>query len=302
MRKIFLLTALIAVLMAGCMSPESDPGEGILISAVFFPVAEISKAITSDTAEVSSLIPSGVDAHSYEPTPIEVARLSSSDVFVTMGGMFEHIEEEVLSANPDLYVIEATHSVQMISGEEHSHEEEEADEHSDEGDYDPHVWLSIDNMIIMTDEIAEHLIERYPQNSELYEQNARDYKLELEGLKKEFEQRLSSCEKDVIIVNHLAFGYLAEEYGFEQVSVSGFSPESEPSPETLRKVIDEAKEHDLSYVFSEGQMDPKVAQTIAGDIGGEVLELSPVKTSEDQDYFSMMRQNLDNLAIGLECR
>ena len=156
-------------------------------------------------------------------------------------------------------------------------------------------------MKVMTNEVLENLISLYPQNEEFYTNNANLYLEKLEKLEDEYNTKLMNCENSKAIVNHRAFGYLAEEYNFEQVSVAGFSPESEPTPKTIQSVIDEAKEHNLSYVFSEGQIDSKTAETIANDIGGEVLELNPIKMSNDEDYFSIMKQNLNSLEIGLNC-
>lgn len=294
------------------ISFESTP----TITTTFYPLQEITQAIVKDRANVDVIVDLGVDPHSFEPTPKQLVELSNSQLYIGMGGIFESIEEEVLEANEDILSFDAAHDAITIKPEEHdhhdeheheSHEEEEYEDSHDEHnhgefDYDPHVWLSIENMKIMTNEILEQLIVLSPENEAEFKVNAQMYLDELTTLENEFTNKLATCEHDVAIVNHKAFGYLAKAYGFEQVSIAGFSPESEPTPQTLQKIIDEAKEHNLTYVFSEGQLDAKVAQTIAQDIGGEVLELNPLKMSEDETYFSIMRNNLDNLALGLNCQ
>ena len=300
------------------------------ILTTFYPVEEITKAIVLDTSNVEVLVGAGVEPHSYEPTPSQILSFSKADVFVTMGGMFEHLEKEIVDTNSNIFIIESSHDVKLIKGEEHDdhsdehheeghhedehheedHHEEEHDEHEghedehhdhNHGEYDPHTWLLVNNMKVMTNEVLENLISLYPQNEEFYTNNANLYLEKLEKLEDEYNTKLMNCENSKAIVNHRAFGYLAEEYNFEQVSVAGFSPESEPTPKTIQSVIDEAKEHNLSYVFSEGQIDSKTAETIANDIGGEVLELNPIKMSNDEDYFSIMKQNLNSLEIGLNC-
>lgn len=333
MAKKYLVTfILITVLIfSACTSSSTQTESQILeeveasensisIVTTFYPVEEITKAIVGNLAEVSVLIGSGIEPHSYEPTPKQIVSLSNSDIFILMDGMFEHVEEELIEANPNLILIESTHNLELIDGEDHDHDheseehEEEDHEHEDESlenshdeheheefDYDPHVWLSIHNMESMTEEILEHLVELYPENSQYFEDNAQVYLERLEALEEEYNTTLAVCEHHEIIVNHQAFGYIAHEYGFEQISVAGFSPESEPTPKSIQNVVDEAKEHNLKYVFSEGQMDPKFAQTIANDIGGEVLELNPIKNSDDENYFSIMESNLKNLKLGLNC-
>lgn len=313
MEKILLITLLlISVFIAGCStsitSETNQENSKPLILTTFYPVEEITKAIVKNTANVEVLIKTGVEPHSFEPTPTQIVKLSKSDVFVTMEGMFKHVEEEIIDTNLNIKIIHSTHNIELIKEDEHDdhhdshgHEEHEShDEHS-HGEYDPHVWLSIHNMESMTNEILEHLIEFYPENKKTYESNAQTYLEQLEQLEIEFETKLSSCEHNEIIVNHKAFGYLGHEYNFEQISVTGFSPESEPSPKTIQNVIDEAKEHNLNVVFTEGQLDTKTAQTIANDISGQVLELNPIKLNDNETYFSIMRNNLNNLAIGLNC-
>ena len=234
---------------------------------------------------------------------------------------FKDSSEALASCNrAGKYAEVCRHSVMdASSGAEHHHvhdegvdeQENREDEHQedenghgnghDDGEYDPHVWLLINNMKEMTREVEVHLSEMYPQNAQFYSENAEMYLKRLEELEEEFDLGLSNCNNDKIIVNHKAFGYLANEYGFEQISVTGFSPQSEPTPKTIQRVIDVARENNLKYIFSEGQLDSKTTQTIANDIGAEVLELNPLEMTENEDYFSVMRGNLNNLRIGLDC-
>ena len=328
-RIIVLIISLFMLFMAGCSSIEVqsesrvNEEEKSSIVTTFYPVEEITKNIVGDLSNVNVIVKAGVEPHSFEPTLPQVVEFSKADVFVKMGGFFKHIEEEIVEANKNIKVIDPTHNLELIKGEEHEHHEhhhEKEEEHEEghkeheeheesheehenheESEYDPHIWLSVKNMKIMTNEISNQLIEIYPQNKELYEENAKSYLEKLDVLEKEYFNKLTSCRNDKIVVNHKAFGYLAHEYNFEQISVAGFSPETQPTPSTIKKVIDEAKEHNLSYVFSEGQIDSKVADTIAKDISGKVLELNPLKMNDGEDYFSIMRTNLENLAVGLNC-
>ena len=378
MININILAVLLAlmVFMAGCGHHSNTQSEtqtvevqNSKILTTFYPIQEITNEIVKDTLEVEVLVGVGIEPHSFEPTPSQIVSLSQANIFITMEGMFEHIEGKIIESNPSINIIEASHNVELIKGEDHhdehheeshdedhhdehheeshdedhhdehheeshdedhhdehheeSHDEDHHDEHHEEshdedhhdehhegedshdhhnhGEYDPHIWLSINNMKIMTNEILEGLVELYPENAQLYESNALVYLQKLDELEEEYNLRLAECKYSKVIVNHKAFGYLADRYGFEQISVAGFAPESEPSPKTIQSVIDEAKKHNLNYVFSEGQIDPKTAKTIADDIGGEVLELNPLKLNDNETYFSIMRKNLDNLAIGLNC-
>ncbi|MCA9495596.1 MAG: zinc ABC transporter substrate-binding protein [Nanoarchaeota archaeon] len=320
-KLIIYLVVIFTLFMTACSTPTYNTQEAEeniselsqpLILTTFYPVEEITKAIVQNTAEVKVVVGTGVEPHSFEPSPTQIVELSKADVFVIMKGMFEHIEEEILNTNPNIKIIDSSLDLELINGNEGEDDEyeEESQDSEDEfeehdlahGESDPHVWLSIHNMEAMTNEIFEQLIEIYPENKELYETNAQAYLDKLEELEKEFATKLSNCEHNKIIVNHKAFGYLAHEYGFEQIGIAGFSPESEPSPKTIQNVVDEAKKHKFKYIFSEGQLDKKTAQTIANDIGGEILELNPIKLNENENYFSIMRANLNNIVKGLDCQ
>ncbi len=313
----YLVFTIMLLIISGCTTAQQQTDNGkIKISTTFYPVEEITIAVTGNLAEVSVIIPAGTEPHSFEPNPKQIAEFSENDVFVTMGLMFEEIENDFINANSDIAVIETEDVVNKLEAKDHHDEHEEEheeghDEHEEEheeghdehdhGAYDPHTWLSIENMIIMTDTIAKELSKLYPEHEKEFTQNAQNYIAKLETLEKEFSLKLSNCNKDKIIVNHKAFGYLADKYEFEQISVAGFTPESEPSPKAIQSVIDTAKEYELKFVFSEGQLDKKTAQTIANDLNGEVLELYPIKINDNIDYFSLMRENLASLSIGLEC-
>ena len=310
------------MLFSGCTTAEIPPtfsqGNSTkpTIVTTFYPTYEITKAIIGDTADVKIVIPPRSEPHSFEPTPSQIVALSKSQVFITMGGMFEHIERSLIIANSNIKVVDATHDIKLIRAEEHddSHDEKEGDdeheheeEHSDDeehqhehGEYDPHVWLSIKNMEIMAEEIAKQLIKVYPENSQIYSKNLNNYIKNLKKLEEEYNLRLSNCRKNKIIVSHKAFGYLARNYNFEQISIAQMSPDDKPTPKAIKEVIDEAKKHNISYIFRE-RGEKKISQSIADEIGAEVLDLNPIKLNDDETYFSIMRGNLEQLAKGLEC-
>jgi zinc transport system substrate-binding protein len=331
LKKVSLILIPSLLLMAGCSPVQTTQVENQLptIVGTFYPVSEIAREIAQDTINVKTLIPVGAEPHSFEPTAKQIVELSKADALITMEGMFETIENKIIDSNKNIKIIDSSHNLELVKGEEHGHEEEgheeegheeegheeegheeeghEEEGHEEEGheeemsDFDPHTWLSIHNMQIMTEEITEQLIEMYPEHKEQYEINKVRYLTKLTQLENKFKTGLSTCSKDMILVNHKAFGYLAHEYGFEQVSVSGFSPKSEPSPKTIQNIVDKAKEHDVKIVFSEGQLDKKTINTIADEINGQVLELNPILTTE-KNYFELMENNLKNLKLGLECK
>ena len=185
--------------------------------------------------------------------------------------------------------------------------EEHLDElHHKKGDghhheVDPHVWLSPNNAILMVHNIRAGLIQAFPQDEQTITANAQALIEELELLAQEYAQGLYSCKKDTIIVAHNAYSYLAQDYNFSTIAISGLSHESEPSPQQLRRLIDEAREHNVSIIFFEELASPRVAETIAQAVGAETRMLNPLESGRT-NYLDGMRENLYNLQEALECQ
>src|SRR5690606_2058294 len=112
---------------------------------------------------------------------------------------------------------------------------------------DPHVWLSP----LLAKEIAQKIGSAFetadPEHAEYYAARTEDLADRLNELHAEFQASLSSCQHDAIVTSHAAFGYLADAYGLRQVSVTGISPESEPSAEELRTIADFARANNVEY-------------------------------------------------------
>ncbi len=194
-------------------------------------------------------------------------------------------------------------------GEEDHHDEHHEDEHHGEHDhshgrYDPHYWLSPQNAIVIAEEIGKALQEVDEENAEHYSENLENYVGELEALDQEYEERLSDCEQDTILITHPAFAYLGQDYGFKQVPVSGIGHLTEPSPHELQDLVREAEEHGLEYIFYDPVTEADAAETIASEIDAETLPLhsvEAVENPEQETYLSLMEKNLENLETALEC-
>jgi zinc transport system substrate-binding protein len=163
---------------------------------------------------------------------------------------------------------------------------------------DPHVWL---------DPVRyERIVERIGQV--LGKQAAADeLKQRLMALDAEFRAGLAHCERREIITSHEAFAYLAERYGLEQVAITGLSPEAEPEPGELQKVVDLVRAHGVTTIYFETLVSPRIAETVARETGGKTAVLNPIEgltedeAAKGEDYFSLMRENLAALRTGLGC-
>ncbi len=294
---IAILAIVFAVFYFGILSKKEKPanfeyGEKLKVVATLFPVYDMAKHIAGDKADVLLILPPGMEAHSFEPKPSDVIKINEADIFVYTGKFMEPWAEDIISglAGRDVKIIDSGAGVKMISA-------------------DPHIWLDFDNAKIMAENIAKALIEKDPTNEELYRQNSENYKNELANIDNEYRISLSACKnKEIIYAGHYAFGYLASRYGLKYLAAQGVSPDSEPTAKDLANLIDQIKNNNIGYVFYEELSSPKIAQTIAGETNAKLLLLNAGHNLSREDmengltFFQILRYDLSNLKIGLQCQ
>ncbi|MBS3136599.1 zinc ABC transporter substrate-binding protein [Candidatus Woesearchaeota archaeon] len=291
-----ILIVLIIIALVGC-SPKITESNQIVVASTFYPLLDLTRNIVGEKGIVNSIVPSGIEPHDYEPTPRDVQKLNSADAFVIIGIEFEQFESSLInSVNPSIQIIPASTGIALLPSTD-DHEE-------DESGNDPHIWLSPNNAQVMTTNIMTGLIAADPDSAENYKKNGMALIEQLKLLDAEFKEGLAECRKRIVLVNHNAFAYLAMDYEFDVISISGLEPEAEPTPQQLAELVDRARENDIKYVFYEKLVDPKVARTIAKEVNAETLELNPLEGSSDpsDNYLSLMRQNLENLRKAMECQ
>ena len=210
-----------------------------------------------------------------------------------------------------MIAVDASQGIALMGEDDHEHEHadvHEAEHGHEHGGVDPHVWLDFDNSKIMIDNITEAMSKNDKANADFYQKNATDYKNKLAELDNKYKAGLIRCEsKEVVYGGHYAFGYLGKRYGLAYESAYGISPDSEPSAQDLIKLVEQIKNEGIKFVFSEGLLSPKVAETLAKETGAGILSLNPAGNLPKEDFesnktfISIMEDNLANLKIGLGC-
>ena len=295
MRRKYVLMLLFFVallLICGCSQKSAQrPNGKYTIATTFFPLYDITGKIAGEKAEVFSIVPAGAEPHDYEVSPYDLQRVAESKAFVVLGVEFTQFEDKLVqAAGGNLEVIPAAKDVPLLD--------------STDNVKDPHIWLSPNNVKVMVRNINEGLKKADPKNADYYEQNAKKVIENLTMLDSKFKLALSNCNKKLILVTHNAYSYIGKDYGFKTIYISGLDPESEPTPKQIKALVDASKQNNIKYVFYEELVDPKIARTIASEVGAQTLELNPLEGSKNpsEDYFSMMRKNLINLKIAMECK
>lgn len=296
------------MLTVGCSTPaqktDSAPKENKKIQVVtsFYPLADFSKNVGKDNVEIHNLIQPGVEPHDWEPTPQDMKTISQADVFIYNGAGFEPWIEKVLNSvdKSKLVVVDASKGIELLKAAE-----TEPGHGDQQALYDPHIWLDPVNVQQEVQQITDGLVKKDPQNKDKYEANAKEYTGKLEALNKDYQTELAKVKNKEIVTTHAAFGYLAKRYGLQQIPLMGLAPDAEPSPKELADVVKEARAHNMKYIFFETLVSPKVADTVAKEIGAKTLVLNPIEgLTEDElkqgeDYISKMKENLKNLTLAL---
>lgn len=313
--RALLATAAVAVvaLSAACGDadkPAAADAEKINVVAAFYPLQYISEQVGGDAVTVANLAPPGAEPHDLELTPGQVAQIADADVAVYLKG-FQPAVDEAIAQNAKDKAFDAAGVEplrQATEPDEHGHAGEGAsgaEEHEEEtGSKDPHVWLDPTRLATIADKLAERLSAADPARSQQYLARAADLRTRLLALDGEYSRQLGTCQRREIVVSHAAFGYLAERYKLAQVAIAGLSPENEPTPQKLAEVAHEAKEHGATTVFFETLVSPKLAQTIADQVGAKAEVLDPIEglqPGSSDDYVSVMRANLARLTAALGC-
>lgn len=281
----------------------------VQIIASIYPLAFFAQQIAGDQAQIRQLNPSGIEAHDFEPSLQGLAMIKQADLVLVNGVGFEEWLEQFTNELTDSKLVRVSEKLAFLHHQEDEHEDESEDEHEahDHGPIDPHIWLDPQLALQQVAIITEKLQEIDPEHASYYQERATALGNELQALDAAFRQGLQTCQQRTIITTHSAFAYLAERYELEQVGIQGLSPEEEPSPQKMAKVSQLAKELGINHIFFETTVSPKVAQSIANEIGATTLVLHPLEGLSLQeveagaDYFSIQRQNLENLRSALNC-
>lgn len=282
----------------------ADSSNKLQVITTLFPLYDMAKNIGGERADVSQLLPPGVEPHSFEPKPSDIIRINEADIFVYTGKFMEPWVEDILKSvtNKKLIIVDASQGTKMIAGVFH-------DEDEPAGSMDPHIWLDLDNAQAMTANIEKAFIEADGANISFYQQKADSYKNKLASLDLEYKKTLAACRiKQVVYGGHYAFGYLANRYGLEYLAAQGVSPDAEPTASGLASLVEQIRKNDVRYVFYEELSSPKIAETIAQETDAKLLLLNAAHNlTKDQfdsgtSFFDILSYDLDNLKIGLECK
>ncbi|HXF85900.1 MAG TPA: metal ABC transporter substrate-binding protein [Anaerolineales bacterium] len=315
MKRSIFLFILAALLFSACgLPPASDSGTAvpvILTSTTF--LADIARNVAGDRARVESLLPLGADPHTYQPTPLDVARIAESKVLILNGLEYEHFIESLLeSAGGEQLIIVASEGIEPRKMEEHHGEENAAETEAGEGSEheagDPHMWLDPNLVLFYVENIREGLTHFDPHGAAIYQANAEAYRARLKELDAWIVEEVAQIppERRLLITNHESLGYFAERYGFRIVGtvIESFSSDASPSAQQMATLIGQIRASGAPAIFLEASENPALAQQIADESGVRVvtgLHLESLTNgSPAATYIDMMKHNVTLIVNALK--
>ena len=329
-----------ALALSACSSTassgDSSSKDGSLtVMASFYPLKYLAEKIGGEHVSVTSLTPDGAEPHDLELSPKMVDSLSSADAVIYLAGFQSAVDEAIEQQAPKTVIDvssaaelveagsdanhpaeeeeEATDEAQSGETEAHDHDHEghdhEGHDHADHDHHhdmsaDPHFWLDPVRMAKAATLVGDKLAEADSAHADTYKANAKALAEELTTLGDTLVAKTSTCKVKTFVTAHTAFGYLADRTGLTQVGISGLDPDSSPSPARLAEISQIAKEQGVTTIFTEALIDPKVAQTLADDLGITTAVLDPIESQTDasKDYAATMNSNIDALTKALDCQ
>ena len=324
---LILSAALIVAVFAGCSSQnnENQNNENKKLSIVvsIFPIYDWVENVLGDDAEnadVTMLLDTGADLHSYQPTADDIIKISTCDLFIYVGGESDGWAEDALknATNKDMKAINLLDSLgdkaqeeELKEGMQGEEEEEEGEKEEEGPEYDEHVWLSVKNASFFVDEISKALQELDAEKADSFAENAKLYIEKLGVLDAQYQQAVDSAEtKTLLFGDRFPFRYLVEDYGLDYYAAFiGCSAESEASFETVTFLANKVDELSLKNIMVIESSDKKIAETIIENTKNknqQILVLNSMQSSTSADiksgktYLNIMTDNLEVIKEALK--
>ena len=267
MKKLIYILTLFILSACGNTTQKSEKP---ILTVTLEPLRYFTEAIAGNNYEVVSMVPKGSSPESYDPTPQQLVNFSKSQAYFRIGYIgFEQAWMKKLEANcPNMKVYNTSKGIDLIRDKGHWH-----GDHFHEGGVEPHVWNSIQNALIIADNIYQALCELDSTHQE-------DYQKRLDVLKQTIRQTdanvrtLLENADSTFLIYHPSLSYFARDYGLKQVSIEEGG--KEPSPAQLKALIETCRNENVHTIFVQQEFDQRNAQLIANELGVNIVSINPL--------------------------
>ena len=286
--KGLIIISLLFILSApfACKDNSAAGKDEFVIVASFYPIYIIAKNVVYNINGVRLVNMTSSDMgclHDYSVTAEDMKNLKQADVFLINGAGMETFIDKIAGGYPPAKTFELSEGIKLID---------------DGNNKNPHIWMSVSNVIIMVRNCVDALCQADIKNSESYKKNGDAYIRELNDLKAEMDEELKKIKGEKIITFHEAFAYFAKDYDLTISAVVEHNPGMEPSAKELADLIDAVARLKIKYIFAEPQYSSFAAEIVAKETGAKTLILDPIVTGPDDRtaYIKSMKKNTSVLA------
>ncbi len=314
--SIITLFAVVVGLISGLLIFAGQKKSNRVVVTIF-PIYEIAREIMGNDEEITLLQTGGVDLHNYIPTANDIVTISKCELFIFIGGNSDNWVEDIIrsASNVNLKTLELLSQVETLeeSNENivqpnpnhiHGDEEEHDIVHADE-----HIWMSLKNMMTMTEIVLESLLLVYPERSVILQENANNYISKLGNLHFRYEEEIGGSTKSLLVADRFPFRYLTYDYGIGyHAAFSSCSAEIEASPSTITSLIETVNNSNLNYIIVLESSNNSLAETVISGCNHphnvEILILHSCQSIDADNlgkitFLDIMENNLTNLKKAL---
>ena len=319
MKKLFPVLFIILILAACSNEEVNDDESELTVYTTVFPLTSFAEQISGGTVNVESIYPPGADMHSYDPTQKDMMSYSDGDLFITTSSDLDPVAASIAKTiSSDTEVVETAAEIDAAAFLEDQHDhghdhEEDSHDHGGEGAHDhghgaldPHIWLSPELAAQMAEAVKDALVEHNPDSADMYNENFETLKADIEKIDAELSQITENPVNTDVYISHESLGYLAHQYGFHQIGISGLNNQ-EPSQQELTEIIENIEAENIPYILYEPNVSSSVTNVIRGETNTEPLYFNNLESltqddPEDATYQSMMRKNIETLDKALNSK
>lgn len=311
-REVVFVAAACAMLMIGCERRTPEDGGRLTVAVSIEPQRWLVDQIGGEHVEVVCLVRPGDDAHSYQPSDIQVSQVARASAFFRIGVPFENGPWfKALERTAKIRAVDLRRHVPLIEMQghhhhghddhhhDHDHDHDHGHDHTaetslEEEGFDPHIWLTPRLLKIQARTVADTLAGLDPAHRDTYEANLLAFERRMDVLHRDLLDTLAPIQGKAFYVFHPAWGYLAQEYALEQKAIE--TEGKEPSDRELTEIQNDARARGIKVVFVQPQISGRSAQAVANAIGGRVEQLDPYVA----DVESNLRHVAERLAASFQ--
>ena len=276
------------------LAKKSGSNKDIEIVTTNFAAYDFARALTDGVdksqVDIKMLLKPGSEAHSYEPTPQDIAEISKADLFIYNGGESEQWVEKLIEGSE----IDKNSTVRMMDLVELKAEDDLA------GEYDEHIWTSPKNDMVLVEKIGQKLAEKLANYAKVFRANAESYKNEFSDIDKELQRIVKNAKRhELIFADRFPFKYLVDDYGIDYMAAfSGCSEQTEANSAQIAELISKVRNNQLSTILKIELTSDALAWTVAEATGAKIMTLYSAHNVSQEDFDSgrtladMMRDNL----------